>query len=98
MRSAKRSRSRADVPPLMMAGQMQSKRANVKGNPMQCEPVGLTEIAARLGVPKRTAYTWKNRGLLPEPRWTVSGWPAWNWPDIQSWAEEGGYPHQRPHE
>jgi hypothetical protein len=28
--------------------------------------------------------------VLPEPRWYVSGRPAWNWQDILRWAEETG--------
>jgi predicted DNA-binding transcriptional regulator AlpA len=55
-----------------------------------CEPVGLAEIAERLGVKRATADIWRNRGLLPEPRWTVGGRPAWNWPDIAKWAESTG--------
>lgn len=53
-----------------------------------CEPVGLIDIAARLGVEINTAHVWHYRGLLPEPPWTVSGRPAWNWPDIEQWAKE----------
>lgn len=53
-------------------------------------PVGLSEIAQRLGVAHDTPYKWKLRGLLPEPRWTVSGWPAWAWSDIEEWARATG--------
>lgn len=54
------------------------------------EPVGLLEIAERLGVKKQTAQMWRHRQLLPPPRWTVSGQPAWAWRDILTWAEETG--------
>lgn len=54
------------------------------------DPVGLVEIAQRLGVRRTTADVWRNRGLLPEPRWTVGGRPAWAWADIEKWAKETG--------
>lgn len=59
-------------------------------DPANCEPVGIAEIADRLGVKRPTVDIWRQRNLLPEPRWTVGGRPAWNWPDIQGWAEETG--------
>jgi len=27
---------------------------------------------------------------MPHPRWTVSGQPAWDWPEIQAWARRTG--------
>jgi phosphoribosylaminoimidazole-succinocarboxamide synthase len=54
------------------------------------EPVGLAEIAERLGVKRTTAVMWRQRGLLPAPRWTVSGAPAWDWTDIDAWARRTG--------
>lgn len=33
---------------------------------------------------------WKLRGLLPSPRWMVSGQPAWNWTDVEPWAVSTG--------
>jgi hypothetical protein len=57
----------------------------------RCEPVGGLEIAARLGVRRETVATWKQRGVLPAARWTVSGEDAWDWTeDIESWAHETG--------
>lgn len=53
-------------------------------------PVGLAEIAERLGVERSTADMWRHRGVLPEPRWTVGGRPAWDWADIAAWARETG--------
>lgn len=53
-----------------------------------CDPVGITEIAQRLGVQRATVDVWRARGVLPEPRWTVGGRPAWNWPDVHAWASE----------
>lgn len=60
------------------------------GHIRDCDPVGLAEIAARLGVKPQTARVWRTRKLLPDPRWTVSGQPSWNWPDIEAWARETG--------
>lgn len=57
---------------------------------MTCQPVGLAEIAERLGVARQTAAMWNYRKLLPAPKWTVSGQPCWNWPDIRKWAEGTG--------
>lgn len=56
----------------------------------QCDPVGLSEMAERLGVSPQTPVMWNHRGLLPEPSWIVSGRPAWNWPDVQEWARQTG--------
>ena len=53
-------------------------------------PVGAAEIAFRLGVKAQTVHTWRQRGLLPLPRWTVSGQPAWDWPEIEEWAKRTG--------
>lgn len=55
-----------------------------------CEPVGISEVAERLGVKRPTVDIWRQRGVMPEPRWTVGGRPAWNWPDVLAWAEETG--------
>ena len=54
------------------------------------DPVGTADIAERLGVKQQTVAMWKYRGLLPEPRWTVSGLPAWEWSDIEKWAKSTG--------
>ena len=53
-------------------------------------PVGAAEIAARLGVRPQTVHTWRHRELMPEPRWTVSGQPAWDWREIEAWARRTG--------
>jgi hypothetical protein len=53
------------------------------------EPVGGLEIADRLDVKRETVAMWKQRGLLPPARWTVSGEDAWDWhQDIEPWAKE----------
>lgn len=57
---------------------------------MEVEPVGLVEIAQRLNVQRNTAKVWHARGLLPAHRWTVSGNPAWNWPEVKAWAQQTG--------
>lgn len=54
-------------------------------------PVGAVEIAARLGVARRTVDSWRQRDVgFPEPRWTVGGRPAWDWSDVKAWARSTG--------
>lgn len=60
-----------------------------------CDPVGAVEIAARLGVRRQTVDQWRIRRLFLEPRWTVGGRPAWDWPDVERWAQGTGHPGQR---
>jgi hypothetical protein len=55
------------------------------------EPVGLTEIGDRLNAKPDTLERWCNGRLVPEPRWTVGGKPAWCWRcDIEPWARRWG--------
>jgi hypothetical protein len=56
------------------------------------EPVGSIEIARFLGVRPDTIVQWRRRPQLdfPEPRWTVSGRPAWAWKDISDWSVRSG--------
>lgn len=58
--------------------------------PVNADPVGVGDIAQRLGVARVTVDAWRKRGRLPEPRWRVGGRPAWNWPDVAAWAEATG--------
>jgi hypothetical protein len=53
-------------------------------------PVGAAEIAARLRVKPQTVHAWRHRKLMPEPRWIVSGQPAWDWSEIEAWARRTG--------
>lgn len=83
----------------MTVGRRSTVAAVHKGS----DPVGLSEIAARLGVRPQTAVMWhyrSGRGELPVPmpphRWTVSGRPVWRWADIEQWAAETG--RQPPNE
>jgi hypothetical protein len=57
---------------------------------MRADPVGLSEIAERLGVKPQTAQMWRHRKVMPAPRWTVSGQPAWEWADVLKWARGTG--------
>ncbi len=57
---------------------------------MSIDPVGLAEIAERLDVRPQTAGMWRYRRLLPDPAWTISGAPAWDWPTIAKWARQTG--------
>lgn len=58
--------------------------------PPVADPVGLSDIADRLGVARPTVKAWKQRGLLPEPKWRASGGPLWDWPQIERWARKTG--------
>lgn len=55
-----------------------------------CDPVGVLEIAERLGVKRQTARMWRTRKLLPPPDYVVSGLPGWEWGTILAWAEATG--------
>lgn len=57
-----------------------------------CEPVGVVEIAQRLGVGRTAVDNWRwGRSLgFPASRWTVGGRPAWEWADIEAWARATG--------
>jgi predicted DNA-binding transcriptional regulator AlpA len=58
---------------------------------VSAEPVGVVEVAARLGVTRKAVDQWRRRALgFPEPRWTVGGRPAWSWPDVEEWARRTG--------
>lgn len=48
-------------------------------------PVGIQEIAELIGERRQTVSQWRARGKLPEPRWTVSGQPAWEKAQIERW-------------
>ncbi len=48
--------------------------------------MGINEIAQRLNARPQTVSMWKFRGLLPNPKWTVSGQPAWEWKEVEKWA------------
>lgn len=54
------------------------------------ELVGLKEIATKLKVKRATVDTWRRRGDLPEPTFTIGGRPAWRWAAIRRWARDTG--------
>lgn len=58
--------------------------------PVGADPVGLSDIAERLGVHRQTTKQWNTRGELPPPKWHASGRPLWDWPDIVKWAAKTG--------
>lgn len=59
-----------------------------------CEPVGVLEVAVRLGVKDRTVHQWLNRGLMPPADFgVVNGSRAWNWLTILGWAGVSGRLH-----
>jgi len=68
------------------------------------EPVGLAEIAERLGYPLATVRVWRGRSLRgefrvpfppPQPT-TVSGYPWWDWAAVRAWAEATDRVRGRP--
>lgn len=55
------------------------------------KPVGVLEVAERLGVQDRSVHMMKRRGRLPAPDYpSVNGSGAWNWRTILWWAGETG--------
>lgn len=63
-------------------------RSTVRG--VVFDPVGIKEIAERLGVPPGTVAVWHHRGLMPKSRHVASGKPVWRWATIRKWAEQTG--------
>ena len=56
-----------------------------------CEPVGMVEICDRIGVTRSAVNQWRvGSEEFPQPKWTVGGRPAWNWPDVEKWARLTG--------
>lgn len=55
------------------------------------DPVGILEIAERLGVKDRSVHMMRRRGVLPEPDYgNVNGARAWEWRTVLWWAGEAG--------
>ena len=55
------------------------------------DPVGVVEIAERLGVTRKAVDQWRVRGLgFPSPTARVGGRPAWRWDDVDAWARSTG--------
>lgn len=48
----------------------------------EVDPVGVREIAERMGVQAATVSMWRRRALMPEPRWNRSGVDLWLWSDF----------------
>lgn len=62
-----------------------------------CDPVGIKEVAHRLGVQRRTVDSWLGRKTgFPEPRWRIGGRPAWNWDDVVVWVESTNHRRKVP--
>jgi predicted DNA-binding transcriptional regulator AlpA len=59
-------------------------------NAQPADPVGIPEIASRLGVARATVDQWRFRGLLPDSQYVVGGRPAWEWGVIEAWARDTG--------
>jgi predicted DNA-binding transcriptional regulator AlpA len=53
--------------------------------------VGIPEICQRLGVTRSAFDQWRYRNVgFPPAKWIIGGRPAWDWPDVESWAVETG--------
>ena len=52
------------------------------------DPVGVMEIAERLGVSRQLVAQWHKRGRLPPPAVELGMGPLWSWPDVEQWARE----------
>lgn len=64
---------------------------------MTCDPVGVPELAYRLGVTRKAVDQWRARGLgFPAPDFIVGGRPAWLWASIARWAKATGRPIVHP--
>lgn len=62
------------------------------------EPEALLDLAAiadLLGVAHRTATTWRTRGVLPPPDFTISNRPGWRRATILRWARKRTSTHPR---
>lgn len=63
--------------------------------PAAVEPMGITEMAARINVATDTIQKWRLRfadtdAPFPESRGTVSGQPWWHWGDVARWLKRTG--------
>lgn len=54
------------------------------------EPLGMLEVSELLDVSPLTVQKWKQRELLPDAEWEVSGRPAWKRSTIVRWAKQTG--------
>jgi hypothetical protein len=55
------------------------------------DPVGVLEVASRLGVQDRSVHMMRRRDRLPTPDYdSVNGSRAWHWRTILWWAGETG--------
>jgi hypothetical protein len=55
------------------------------------DPVGILEVASRLGVQDRSVHMMRRRDRLPEPDYdSINGSRAWHWRTILWWAGETG--------
>ena len=57
---------------------------------MAADPVGIADIAGRLGRPRQTVKQWNGRGWLPPPKWHASGLPLWEWREVERHLRKTG--------
>ena len=59
-----------------------------EGRPDGFALLGVTEVAARLGVKPNTVTVWRRRHpSFPEPLVVLAAGPVWWAPDVDAWAE-----------
>ena len=54
------------------------------------ELVGVTEIAARLGLTPGAVSVWRSRGRLLPPDVELAMGPLWLWARVEAWARANG--------
>jgi hypothetical protein len=65
--------------------------------PTMSDPVGIKELAARLGSNRRTIWVWRDEKLMPQPDYAfVNNYPAWEWAKVLKWAGDSGRLHHEP--
>jgi hypothetical protein len=74
----------------LSANAMDNREPGAASAPMD-DPVGVTEIARRIGVSGSDVDRWRVREAdFPAPDRTVAGQPAWEWDAIERWAKTTG--------
>jgi hypothetical protein len=58
------------------------------------DPVGIPEIAGRIGVKRQTVDNWRQQPETgfppPEAGITIGGRPVWQWAPVGRWCDETG--------
>ncbi len=61
------------------------------------DPVGVREIAERLGASRKTVWKWTNQGIFPDAEYpAVNTFPAWEWETVLRWVGDSRRLHHPP--